>query len=48
MKKNQGLSMVEVMIGVILLALMVIPSLNVITSKTRTVTATRDHSLAVS
>lgn len=46
MKKNLGLSMVEVMIGVILLALMVIPSLNVITSKTRTVTATRDHSQA--
>lgn len=46
MSKKFGLSMVEVMIGVILLALIVIPSLNVITSKTRTVTATRDHSQA--
>ena len=38
--------MVEVMIGVILLALIVIPSLNVIGTKTKTVTATRDHSQA--
>lgn len=45
MKRN-GMSMIEIMIGVILLALIIVPSLNVITSKTRTVTATRDHSQA--
>lgn len=38
--------MVEIMIGVILLALIIIPSLNVIVSQTQTVTATRDHSQA--
>jgi len=43
---KQGLSMVEVMIGAILLALIVIPSLNVISTQTQTVTATRDHSQA--
>ncbi|MDD3145933.1 MAG: hypothetical protein PHD82_01415 [Candidatus Riflebacteria bacterium] len=41
-----GMSMIEIMIGVILLALIVVPSLNVIVSQTRTVTATRDHSQA--
>ena len=44
--KKYGMSMVEVMIGAILLALMIIPSLNVILSQTQTVTATRDHSQA--
>ena len=43
---NRGMSMVEIMIGVILLALIVVPSLNVIISQTQTVTATRDHSQA--
>ncbi len=43
---NKGMSMVEIMIGVILLALIVVPSLNVIISQTHTVTATRDHSQA--
>lgn len=38
--------MVEIMIGVILLALIIVPSLNVIVSQTRTVTATRDHAQA--
>lgn len=41
-----GMSMIEIMIGVILLALIVVPSLNVIISQTQTVTATRDHSQA--
>ncbi len=40
------MSMVEIMIGVVLLALIIIPSLNVISSQTQTVTATRDHSQA--
>lgn len=38
--------MIEIMIGVILLALIIVPSLNVIVSQTQTVTATRDHSQA--
>ena len=42
MKKN-GMSMIEVMIGVLLLALIILPSLNVITSQTKTVNSTRDH-----
>ncbi|HOT26838.1 MAG TPA: hypothetical protein PLU72_01540 [Candidatus Ozemobacteraceae bacterium] len=41
-----GMSMVEVMIGVIILALVLIPSLNVIISETKTVNATRDHTQA--
>lgn len=41
-----GMSMVEIMIGVILLSLIIVPSLNVIVSQTQTVTATRDHSAA--
>ncbi|GAB4275290.1 MAG: hypothetical protein Kow0029_16260 [Candidatus Rifleibacteriota bacterium] len=41
-----GMSMVEIIIGVILLALIVVPSLNVINTKTQTVTATRDHAQA--
>jgi len=41
-----GMSMVEVMIGVILLALIMVPSLNVIMSQTHSVTSTRDHSQA--
>lgn len=45
-KKKSGMSMVEIMIGVILLALIIVPSLNVIVSQTRTVTATRDHAQA--
>lgn len=43
---RHGMSMIEIMIGVILLALIVVPSLNVIISQTKTVTATRDHSQA--
>jgi len=43
---NNGMSIVEVMIGVILLALIIVPSLNVIMSQTQTVTSTRDHSQA--
>lgn len=39
--------MIEVLIGIIILALILIPSLNVIISETRTVTATRDHTQAV-
>lgn len=45
-RNNSGMSMVEIMIGVILLALIIVPSLNVIISQTRTVTATRDHAQA--
>lgn len=41
-----GMSMVEIMIGVIILALVLIPSLNVIVSETKTVNATRDHTQA--
>jgi len=41
-----GMSMVEVMIGVIILALVLIPSMNVIISETKTVNATRDHTQA--
>ncbi len=44
--RRSGMSMVEIMIGVILLSLIVVPSLNVIVSQTQTVTATRDHSAA--
>lgn len=44
---KQGVSMIEVLIGVIILALILIPSLNAIISQTRTVTATRDHTQAV-
>lgn len=45
-KEQAGLSLIEVMIGVIILALAIIPSLNVIFSETKTVVATRDHSQA--
>ncbi|OQA05811.1 MAG: hypothetical protein BWY66_02226 [bacterium ADurb.Bin374] len=41
-----GMSMVEIMIGVIILALVLVPSLNVIISETKTVNATRDHTQA--
>lgn len=43
---RRGMSMVEIMIGVIILALVLIPSLNVIISETKTVNATRDHTQA--
>lgn len=47
MKKiKTGMSMIEILIGVILLALIIVPSLNVILSQTKTVTSTRDHSQA--
>ena len=47
MKTNKkAVSMVEIMIGVLLLALILIPSLNVIIGQTQTVTATRDHAQA--
>ncbi len=42
-----GMSIVEVCIGVILLALILIPSMNVLSHGTATVTATRDHLEAV-
>lgn len=45
MNKN-GMSMVEIMIGVVLLALILLPSLNVIIGKTQTVSSTRDHAQA--
>lgn len=45
MNRN-GMSMVEVMIGVLLLALILLPSLNVIIGKTQTVSTTRDHAQA--
>ncbi|MFZ2961350.1 MAG: hypothetical protein WA705_31120 [Candidatus Ozemobacteraceae bacterium] len=44
---RSGMSLVEILIGVIILALVLIPSLNVIISETRTVTATRDNLSAV-
>lgn len=43
----RGVSMVEVMIGVIILGLVLVPSLQVLLTGTRTVTATRDHLGAV-
>jgi Tfp pilus assembly protein PilE len=46
MSFKQGMSLVEIMIGLILLALIAIPSLNVINTKSKAVTATRDHSQA--
>lgn len=47
MKTNKkAVSMVEIMIGVLLLALILIPSLNVIIGQTQTVTSTRDHAQA--
>jgi len=45
-KTKSAMSMVEIMIGVILLSLIIVPSLNVIVGQTKTVTATRDHSSA--
>lgn len=47
MKQRCGMSLVEIAIGVIILALILLPSLNVITSGTRSVVATRDHLQAV-
>ena len=44
--KNKGVSLIEILIGVFLLALILIPSLNVVISQTQTVTSTRDHSQA--
>ena len=38
--------MIEIMIGVVLLSLIIVPSLQVIVTQTKTVTATRDHSSA--
>jgi type II secretory pathway pseudopilin PulG len=46
MIKRNGLTMIEIMVGVILLTLILLPSLNVIISKTRSVGATRDHAQA--
>ena len=43
---NKGVSLIEILIGVILLTLILIPSLNVVISQTQTVTTTRDHSQA--
>lgn len=43
---RSGMSMVEIMIGVLILALVLIPSITVIISETRSVTATRDHNQA--
>ncbi|RCK81559.1 MAG: hypothetical protein OZSIB_0693 [Candidatus Ozemobacter sibiricus] len=41
-----GVSLVEILIGLILLALVMIPSLTVILSDTKAVTGTRDHTMA--
>ena len=41
-----AMSMVEVMVGIVLLSLIVIPSLQVIVGETRTVTSTRDNVMA--
>lgn len=46
MKNKNGVSMIEIMIGVLFLALILLPSLNVIIGKTQTVSATRDHAQA--
>ncbi|HAE38412.1 MAG TPA: hypothetical protein DCG57_07210 [Candidatus Riflebacteria bacterium] len=47
MRKNtSAMSMIEIMIGVVLLSLIIVPSLQVIVTQTKTVTATRDHSSA--
>ena len=47
MKTNKkAVSMIEIMIGVLLLALILIPSLNVIIGQAQTVTSTRDHAQA--
>ncbi len=43
---RSAMSLIEIMIGVILLALIVVPSLRVLIGQTKTVTATRDHSSA--
>lgn len=43
---KKAVSLLEIMIGVLLLALILVPSLNVVISQTQTVTATRDHSQA--
>lgn len=45
-RTSKGMSMVEIMIGVMLLCLILVPSLNVMIGQTQTVTATRDHSQA--
>lgn len=45
-KTTSAMSMIEIMIGVVLLSLIIVPSLQVIVSQTKTVTATRDHSSA--
>ncbi|MBQ3643373.1 MAG: hypothetical protein II961_02135 [Candidatus Riflebacteria bacterium] len=46
MNNKKAVSMIEIMIGVMLLALILVPSLNVIIGQTQTVTATRDHAQA--
>lgn len=43
---RNGVSIVEILIGIIILALVLIPSLTVILSDTKAVTATRDHTMA--
>ncbi|MBF0405989.1 MAG: hypothetical protein HQM10_01440 [Candidatus Riflebacteria bacterium] len=43
---KSGMTMTEVMVGVIIMALVLIPSLNVIVRQTTSVTATRDHLMA--
>jgi len=43
---KKAVSMIEIMIGVLLLALILIPSLNVIIGQAQTVTSTRDHAHA--
>ena len=44
--KQCGMSLIEIMVGVVLLALILVPSLNVITTKTQSVNSTRDHAQA--
>ncbi len=45
-KAPSGVSLVEILIGIILLVLVLIPSLTVILSETKAVTGTRDHTMA--
>ena len=42
-----GVSLIEILIGLVLLTLLLIPSINVLSSGIRTVAATRDHLQAV-
>ncbi|MBI3038655.1 hypothetical protein HYY75_06350 [bacterium] len=43
---DDGMSMIEILIGVVILSLVLIPSMNVLSSGTQTVLSTRDHEQA--